>query len=54
MTGAVDLSALKQRAQQTAADGTPAGGGSPAGVEITEANLEAEVLVRSEIGRAHV
>jgi putative thioredoxin len=42
MTGAVDLSGLKQRAQQ----GSSAGGAA-AGVEITEANLEAEVLVRS-------
>ena len=41
MTGAVDLSGLKQRAQQGSADG-----GAP-GVEITEANLEDEVLVRS-------
>lgn len=41
MTGAVDLSSLKQRS----APGS-AGGGAP-GVEITEANLEAEVLVRS-------
>ncbi len=43
MAGAVDLSALKQRP-------TSAGGGAsagPAGVEVTEANLEAEVLVRS-------
>jgi putative thioredoxin len=43
MAGAVDLSALKQRA-------APAGEGAaapPSGVEITEANLEAEVLVRS-------
>lgn len=44
MAGAVDLSALKQR--PTAGDDTAAG--KPAGgVEITEANLEAEVLVRS-------
>lgn len=42
MAGAVDLSGLKQRAQ------APAGGAAPAGgVEITEANFEAEVLVRS-------
>lgn len=41
MSGAVDLSGLKQRANQG-----PAGAG-PAGVEITEANFEAEVLVRS-------
>jgi putative thioredoxin len=42
MAGAVDLSALKQRT-------APAGEGAspPAGVEITEANLEAEVLIRS-------
>ena len=42
MAGAVDLSALKQRAQ--AADSAA---GPAAGVEITEANFEAEVLVRS-------
>ena len=41
MTGAVDLSSLKQRAQQ----GSTAG--APGGVEVTEANFEAEVLVRS-------
>ena len=44
MAGAVDLSALKQRAA------SPEGGeatGPPGGVEVTEANLEAEVLVRS-------
>ncbi len=44
MAGAVDLSGLKQRAQQT----TAGGGSAPrGGVEITEANFEAEVLVRS-------
>ena len=42
MTGAIDLSGLKQRAQQG-----PGAGGPSAGVEITEANLEAEVLARS-------
>jgi putative thioredoxin len=42
MAGAVDLSALKQRAPSER--GEAAG---PPGVEITEANLEAEVLVRS-------
>jgi putative thioredoxin len=42
MTGAVDLSGLKQRAS------APAEGLPPGGIEITEANLEAEVLVRSE------
>jgi putative thioredoxin len=41
--GAVDLSALKQRP----AAAEVAGAGSPGGVEITEANLEAEVLIRS-------
>ncbi|PEG34806.1 co-chaperone YbbN [Mycolicibacterium agri] len=44
MAGAVDLSALKQRASAPS-DGQ--GSGAPAGVEITEANFEAEVLVRS-------
>lgn len=46
MAGAVDLSALKQRAAAPA-EGAGPGAGTPAGVEITEANLEAEVLVRS-------
>jgi putative thioredoxin len=45
MAGAVDLSGLKQR---PAAAGEGNGGSAPpSGVEITEANLEAEVLVRS-------
>jgi putative thioredoxin len=45
MAGAVDLSALKQRtASPSEGDG---GAGKPNGVEITEANMEAEVLVRS-------
>lgn len=44
LAGAVDLSALKQR-PATSGEGTaPAG---PGGVEVTEANFEAEVLVRS-------
>jgi putative thioredoxin len=43
MAGAVDLSALKQRSAP-AGDG---GAAQPNGVEITEANFEAEVLVRS-------
>lgn len=43
LAGAVDLSGLKQRAAQT---GAPGGGGAP-GIELTEANFEAEVLVRS-------
>ncbi|MCH9720640.1 MAG: tetratricopeptide repeat protein [Actinomycetia bacterium] len=40
MAGAVDLSGLKQRTQ-------PDGAGPAAGVEVTETNFEAEVLVRS-------
>ncbi|WP_422745844.1 tetratricopeptide repeat protein [Mycobacterium sp. WMMD1722] len=46
LAGAVDLSALKQRPAAEAADSAAAPGG-PGGVEVTEANLEAEVLVRS-------
>jgi putative thioredoxin len=42
--GAVDLSGLKQRAQQPASGGPTAPSG---GLEVTEANFEAEVLVRS-------
>lgn len=43
MAGAFDLSALKQRP----AAGEGARAGTVGGVEVTEANLEAEVLVRS-------
>lgn len=49
LAGAVDLSALKQRAQQSArapADDTAAAPAAVA-IEITEANFEDEVLVRS-------
>ncbi|WP_078289092.1 tetratricopeptide repeat protein [Mycobacterium sp. D16R24] len=46
MSGAVDLSALKQRAQESAAPREPSAGGEWT-VEVTEANLEAEVLARS-------
>ena len=45
MAGAVDLSALKQRATQSSDTGRTAG--AQAGVEITETNFEAEVLARS-------
>ncbi|MBO0677910.1 tetratricopeptide repeat protein [Mycolicibacterium sp. S2-37] len=46
LAGAVDLSALKQRpAAEAAAPG--AAPGAAGAVEVTEANLEAEVLVRS-------
>lgn len=45
MTGAVDLSGLKQRAQQPA--GASGGAEPPGALEVTEANLETEVLARS-------
>jgi putative thioredoxin len=45
LAGAVDLSALKNRA--TASGEGAAAASAPGGTEITEANLEAEVLVRS-------
>ena len=54
MAGAVDLSGLKQRAQQKASAGGPGGGATsaaearPVVTEITEANFEDEVLLRSE------
>lgn len=44
LAGAVDLSALKQR---PAAGGDSPAPDGPGGVEVTEANFEAEVLVRS-------
>ena len=48
MAGAVDLSGLKQRAQAPAAAGEGAAGAAASGAtEVTEANFEAEVLVRS-------
>ncbi|MEU9806330.1 tetratricopeptide repeat protein [Mycobacterium sp. NPDC050853] len=46
MSGAVDLSALKQRAQEPATPREPAAGGDWT-IEVTEANLEAEVLAQS-------
>jgi putative thioredoxin len=54
LAGAVDLSGLKQRAQQTPSAGGPAAGANPPApggldvVEVTEANFENEVLVRSD------
>src|SRR5258705_5692612 len=54
MAGAVDLSGLKQQAQQSAsAPGAPEGArstgpGDSNVTEITEANFEAEVIVRSD------
>jgi len=48
MAGAVDLSALKQRAQQPAAgEGGASGAPAPSATEVTEANFEVEVLTRS-------
>jgi putative thioredoxin len=48
MAGAVDLSGLKQRAQQPAAPGEGGAGAAASGAtEVTEVNFEAEVLVRS-------
>ncbi|ALR11171.1 hypothetical protein MYCSP_06505 [Mycobacteroides saopaulense] len=46
MSGAVDLSALKQRAQEPAAPREPSAGGEWT-VDVTEANLETEVLAQS-------
>ncbi|MEB3981100.1 co-chaperone YbbN [Mycobacterium sp. 663a-19] len=51
LTGAVDLSGLKQRAQQNAAAGGPGGQAAaapPGATEVTEANFENEVLMRSD------
>jgi putative thioredoxin len=51
LTGAVDLSGLKQRAQQSASPGGAPSQSAPAGpgtAEVTEANFEAEVLIRSD------
>jgi putative thioredoxin len=45
MAGAVDLSVLKQ--PPPSPDGPAGGGGISGGVEVTEANIEPEVLVRS-------
>lgn len=45
IAGAVDLSALKQRATAPGDGASP--GQAPGGVEVTEANFEAEVLLRS-------
>jgi putative thioredoxin len=47
LAGAVDLSALKQPPPTSGAGGGEASPIAPGGVEITEANFEAEVLVRS-------
>ena len=51
MTGAVDLSGLKQRAQQNASASGPTdqtASSVPGATEVTEANFENEVLIRSD------
>ncbi|ORB69502.1 co-chaperone YbbN, partial [Mycobacterium shinjukuense] len=51
LAGAVDLSALKQRAQQQASAGQTGGEARSADegtTEITEANFEDQVIVRSD------
>lgn len=51
LAGAVDLSGLKQRAQQNASTAGPAGPATPAppgGTEVNEANFEEQVIVRSD------
>lgn len=51
MTGAVDLSGLKERAQQNAPASGPAGqttSAVPGATEVTEANFENDVLIRSD------
>jgi putative thioredoxin len=50
IAGAVDLSGLKQRAQQNASAAGPEGRATPAPgtTEITEGNFEQEVLLRSD------
>lgn len=48
LTGAVDLSGLKQRAQQNTSSTGPAGPAAPGATEVTEANFEEEVLIRSD------
>jgi putative thioredoxin len=51
LAGAVDLSGLKQRAQQSTAAGGAAArptSAAPGATEVSEANFEAEVLIRSD------
>jgi putative thioredoxin len=49
LAGAVDLSGLKQSAQQKTSSPGPTGpGAEPGGTEITEANFEEEVIGRSD------
>ncbi|OMC53556.1 co-chaperone YbbN [Mycobacterium sp. IS-836] len=48
LSGAVDLSGLKQRAQQNASAAGPTAAPAPGATEVTEANFENEVLIRSD------
>ncbi|MFP1150728.1 tetratricopeptide repeat protein [Mycobacterium sherrisii] len=48
LAGAVDLSGLKQRAQQSPSAGAASGAPGPGTTEVNEANFEAEVLIRSD------
>lgn len=48
LTGAVDLSGLKQRAQPPSGSAPSGEQGGPGITAVTEANFEAEVLLRSE------
>lgn len=48
LAGAVDLSGLQQRAQQTASSAGPDGRATPGTTEVTEANFEEQVIVRSD------
>lgn len=48
LAGAVDLSGLKQRAQQSASADGASGAPGPGTTEVNEANFEAEVLIRSD------
>ncbi|WP_144206177.1 tetratricopeptide repeat protein [Mycobacterium tilburgii] len=48
LAGAVDLSGLKQRVQQSSPTGGSPGAAGPGTTEVNEANFEAEVLIRSD------
>jgi putative thioredoxin len=48
MAGAVDLSGLKQRAQAPQKASVSGAAAEPGGTEVTEANFEEEVIVRSD------
>lgn len=48
LAGAVDLSGLQQRAQQSASSTGPDGPPTPGATQVTEANFEEQVIVRSD------